>query len=41
MPWKTDSLRVTPFALQKKGRLAVLRALSWTPREHFVWVSPS
>lgn len=41
MPWETDSLRVIPFALQKKMRLAVLRALSWTPREHFVWVSPS
>lgn len=41
MPWETDSFRVTPFALQKKMRLAVLRALSWTPREHFVWVSPS
>lgn len=41
MPWGTGSLRVFPFALQKKMMLAVLRALSWIPRENFVWVSSS
>lgn len=41
MPQGTGSFRVSPFALQKKMKLAVPRALSWTPRQHFVWVSSS
>lgn len=41
MFWGTGSLRVFPFALQKKMNLAVPRALSWMPRERFVWVSSS